>query len=156
MTPTALHRWLDDTQIIRAIGRYFRALDEQEFADATFRQILTADARVIRPNGDVMTGVASIVNSHARSFARFEASQHLLTDHAVDVDGDAASVRANLVAIHLWKGRPAAATLLERSFSAGGVIRASMRRTSEGWRIAELSNRVLWRAGDFGTMLDTR
>ena len=91
-----------------------------------------------------------------RSFARFEATQHLLTGHGVDVDGDTATVRANLVAIHVWKDRPAEASMLDRSFTAGGVITAVLRRTPDGWHISEMQNHVIWRTGFFGDMLQTR
>jgi hypothetical protein len=149
-------RWLDEARIIRVINRYFRALDEKQFDESYFRQILASDARVIRPNGAATVGPASIADSHARSFARFEATQHLLTGHDVDVDGDTAVVRANLVAIHIWNDRPVEASMLDRSFTAGGVITATLRRFTDGWRISELENHVIWRIGFFGDILQTR
>jgi hypothetical protein len=149
-------RWLDDARIIRVVNSYFRALDEKRFDESTFRQILASDARVIRPNGATTVGPASIVDSHARSFARFEATQHLLTGHDVDIDGDTAVVRANLVAIHIWNDRPVEASMLDRSFTAGGVITAVLGRTPDGWHIFELKNQVIWRTGFFGNMLQTQ
>jgi SnoaL-like domain len=153
---TEVDRWLDDTQIIRVVNRYFRALDEKRFDESYFHRILASDARVIRPNGAAAVGPASIVDSHARSFTRFEATQHLLAGHDVDVDGDTAVVRANLVAIHIWNDRPADASMLDRSFTAGGVITAVLRRMPDGWHISELENQVIWRIGFFGDMLQTR
>jgi hypothetical protein len=82
---TEVNRWLDEARIIRVVNGYFRALDDKRFDVSNFRRILTTDARVIRPNGAATVGPASIVDSHARSFIRFEATQHLLTGH--DVDG---------------------------------------------------------------------
>ena len=35
----------------------------------------------------------------------------------------------------------------ESYFVAGGVVMAQLVCTGEGWRISEMSNRVLWRAG---------
>jgi hypothetical protein len=35
----------------------------------------------------------------------------------------------------------------ESYFAAGGVVTAQLVRTGEGWRISEMSHRVLWRAG---------
>lgn len=151
-----VNRWLDDARIIRVVNTYFRALDEKQFGESRFGQILASDARVIRPNGAATVGPANIADSHARSFARFEATQHLLTGHDVDVDGDTAVVRANLVAIHIWNDRPVEASMLDRSFTAGGVITATLRRFTDGWRISELENHVIWRTGYFGNMLQTR
>lgn len=151
-----VNRWLDDARIIRVVNTYFRALDEKQFGESCFGQILASDARVIRPNGAATVGPANIADSHARSFARFEATQHLLTGHDVDVDGDTAVVRANLVAIHIWNDRPVEASMLDRSFTAGGVITATLRRFTDGWRISELETQVIWRTGYFGNMLQTR
>jgi hypothetical protein len=153
---TEVNRWLDNARIIRVVNWYFRALDEKHFDESYFRQILASDARMIRPNGAATVGPASIVDSHARSFTRFEATQHLLTGHDVDVDGNTAAVRANLVAIHIWNDRPVEASMLDRSFTAGGVITAALGRTSDGWLISELENHVIWRTGFFGNMLQTR
>lgn len=158
MEPSGLDRaevtqWLDNARIIRVVGSYFRALDEKHFDESHFRQILASDAEIIRPNGAAVAGPANIADSHARSFARFEATQHLLTGQDVDIDGDTAVVRANLVAIHIWKYRPSQASMLERSFTAGGVITAALTRTPDGWRITRTENQVIWRTGFFGDML---
>ena len=49
--------------------------------------------------------------------------------------------------IHIWPGARAMLTKPDSYFAAGGVIVAHLVRTGEGWRMSELSNRVLWRAG---------
>ena len=116
------------------------------------RELLAANAELIRPNGAVVTGPGNIANSHARSFARFDATQHLLSGQDAEIDGDGATVRANLVAIHMWQGFPAGAGMLERSFTARGVITGAMIRTPDGWRIARMENRVVWRTGYSGDM----
>jgi hypothetical protein len=149
-------RLYDETRIIRVISRYFRALDDKQFEESHFRQFLAADARVIRPNGNVTEGLLRIVDSYANSFARFEATQHLLTGHVVDVDARTASLRVNLVAIHLWNDKPADASLQDRSFTAGSVVDASLVRYPDGWRITELENRVIWRTGFRGNMPQTQ
>lgn len=153
---TEVNRWLDEAFIVRAVNTFFRALDEKHFDDSYFRQILTADARVIRPNGAATVGPANIADSLARSFTRFEATHHILAGHDVDVDGDTAAVRANLVAIHIWNDRPVEASMLDRSFTAGGVLTADLRRFPDGWRISKAETRVIWRTGFFGDMLQTR
>jgi len=69
--------------------------------------------------------------------------QHLLTGHDVDVDADTAAVRTNLVAIHIWNDRPVEASMLDRSFTASGVITAALRRFPHGWRISKTEMRVI-------------
>ena len=154
--PADLDHWLDSARIVAIVDSYFRALDERQFDAAHFRDIFAPDANMVRPNGAATAGADAIAHSHAESFARFESTQHLLTGHHVTIDSDTAAVRANLVAIHLWKDKPADASMLERSFTAGGVLTAQLSRTADGWRITQVENRILWRTGDFGTMLQTR
>ncbi|WP_433560338.1 nuclear transport factor 2 family protein [Nocardia sp. CA-151230] len=148
--------WVETARITEVFNSYFLALDEMCFDGARFERIFTCDGRIVRPNGVVVAGPANIAGSHAVSFARFEATQHLLTGHDVAIDGDTADVRANLVAIHLWKDMPVESSMLERSFTAGGVVTADVARTPDGWRMTEVRNRIIWRTGHVGNMRETR
>ncbi len=150
-----LNQWLQTAQIIQVFNRYFRALDEKHFDVSHFQQIFTNDAKIVRPHGAVTIGPVAIAHSHSESFARFKGSQHLLTGQDVTITDNTASIRANLVAIHLWKDKPADASMLESSFTAGGVITADLLHTPDGWRITRMDNHVLWRLGSFGDMLQT-
>ncbi|MBD1322462.1 nuclear transport factor 2 family protein [Gordonia hankookensis] len=152
MQPSDLDQWLDSQRIVRLVTTYFRLLDEQDFDEWRFHEIFHDDATIVRPDGSETIGPHHIAASHARNFARFESSQHLLTGHDVQVTGDIADLRFNLVAIHLWKDRPEAADLNDRAFTAGGVVTARLTRLPEGWRITQLQNRVVWRTGYFGDM----
>ncbi|GAB3388727.1 nuclear transport factor 2 family protein [Amycolatopsis echigonensis] len=147
---------LATARIVRTFNSYYRAVDEQQFDAPRFRRVFAPDGKIVRPNGAETCGPADIAASHARSFARFEASQHLLTGHDVDLDGATAAVRANLVAIHLWKDRPVTVRMEDRAFTAGGVVTADLRLTADGWRIPEVRTRILWRTGYFGDLAQTR
>lgn len=144
--------WVEALKVIAVVNRYFRALDEKHFDESHFRQIFTSEARVVRPDDTSTVGPLAIAESHVRNFSRFEASQHLLAGHDVAIDGESASLRANLVAIHLWKDRHDITSMSDRSFTAGGVVSADLRRTPAGWLIDEIANRVIWRTGFFGDM----
>ncbi|MGW5112099.1 nuclear transport factor 2 family protein [Nocardia sp. NPDC004123] len=147
---------VDTARITKVFNGYFRALDEMCFDVTRFEQIFTGDGRIVRPNGVAVAGPARIAGSHAVSSARFDATQHLLTGHDVAIDGDTADVRANLVAIHLRKGMPVESSMLERSFTVGGIVTADLARTPDGWRMTEVRNRNVWRTGHFGNMIETR
>lgn len=84
---------LATARVVRTLNSYYRAVDEQRFDAPRFRRIFAPDGKIVRPNGAEITGSVDIADSHARSFARFEASQHLLTGHDVDLAGATAEVR---------------------------------------------------------------
>jgi uncharacterized protein (TIGR02246 family) len=147
---------VDRSNITRVVNSYFRALDDKTFDAQHFASIFALQATVTRPNGASLTGPEAIRASHANSFARFEGSQHLVTGHDVSIDGATATVRANLVAMHMWQGSHTDANKADNFFVAGGVIRAELVQIDRQWKISQLSNVVVWRGGGFKDMLQTR
>ena len=142
-------------EITSAVNSYFRALDEKDFDAQRFATIFTTEAKVTRPDGSSLTGPEEISSSHQHSFARFESSQHFLTGHEIAIDGNTASVRANLIAMHMWQGSHTNANKADNFFIAGGVIDANLVRANGQWRVSQVSNTVLWRAGGFKNMAQT-
>ena len=141
----------------RVLNRYFRLLDEKSFEVDLFGQIFAVDGVILRPNGTSMVGPDEIVESHRKSFARFSATQHLLTGHDVEPDAGGVIVRANLVAMHLW-GDNANGVINgpDDFFIAGAVITASLREVDSKWRITRLVNTNVWKGGSgFASMAAT-
>jgi len=146
---------INKSEITSVVNSYFRALDEKNFDPQHFSTIFTTEAKVTRPNGASLIGPEEISASHQKSFDRFESSQHLLAGHDISIDGSIATVRANLVAMHMWEGSKTNANKADNFFIAGGVINAKLVQTSEQWKISQVSNTVIWRAGGFKNMLQT-
>ena len=74
-----------------------------------------------------------------------------------DTGVNRARLRANLVAMHLWAPDHLPPTSLEAYFVAGSVVRAQARRTSAGWRVAEVAVTPTWRSGSgVSAMIATR
>lgn len=149
-------------QVIELIGRYFAAVDDKRLDLGVVEATFAADGKIVRPNGAALVGFQAIADGQSESFARFRATQHLLTDHVVDFEGEVdgederARVRANVVATHLWAAGHGDAHALDNHFTAGGVLSAEVVRLGGTWRIASLSNRVVWRTGSgFAQMLLT-
>lgn len=147
---------VDRSAIIELISRYFAAVDDKRLNSEIVTATFTGDGRLMRPNGSAMVGPQAILTGQAESFTRFRATHHVITDHVLDLDGDNASLRANLTVMHLWAYEHADPGSLESYFLAGGVLRAAAVRTSDGWRLGELENRNVWRTGSgFGAMAQT-
>jgi hypothetical protein len=146
---------IDKSEIMRVVNSYFRALDEKTFAPRHFAAIFTPQAKVTRPNGASIVGPDEISASHEKSFSRFEGSQHFVAGHDISLDGRTATVRANLIAMHMWQGSKTDANKLDNFFIAGGVIHATLTQLDGQWKISQMSNAVLWRAGGFRDMKQT-
>jgi SnoaL-like domain len=137
----------DHLDIIRTVNSYFRFLDERRFEAPLFATIFTERGEARRPNGEVLTGPDHIAASHAKSMARFKVTQHLVSGHDVEIHGGSATVRANLVAIHLWEEEGNAANMLGNHFAAGGVLHVTLEKREEGWKMATVATHVVWRDG---------
>jgi len=155
MDPDRVTELINKSEIASVVNSYFRALDEKHFDAKHFASIFTPQATVTRPNGASLIGPEEISASHEKSFTRFEGSQHFVAGHDIVLDGSTAKVRANLIAMHLWQGSNADANTPDNFFVAGGVIRATLMQSNGQWRISEMSNAVLWRAGGFRDMMST-
>jgi ketosteroid isomerase-like protein len=146
---------INKSEITSTVNSYFRALDEKNFDAQHLASIFTPQAKVTRPNGASLIGPAEISASHAKSFTRFEGSQHFVAGHDISLDGSTATVRANLIAMHMWQGSKADANKLDNFFIAGGVIHATLVQSEGQWKISQMSNAVLWRAGGFRDVMQT-
>ncbi len=155
-TSLKITEFINKSEIMGAVQSYFRALDEKHFDAQYFDSFFTAEAKVTRPNGASLKGPKEISASHEKSFARFEGSQHLLTGHDISIHGNKATVRANLVAMHMWQGSKTSANNPDNFFIAGGVIHSELVQTDGRWKISQMSNDVVWRAGGFKDMAQTK
>jgi hypothetical protein len=151
--PTA---WVDKLAITELITKYFQLIDDKDFAVEKLQAIFTDNGTLTRPDDSVTTGPAEIAESNSKSFARFQATQHLPSGYLIELDGAEATVRVNVMAMHLWADGFGDPNALEKHFVGGVVMRASARRTADGWRLTNLRGRNIWRGGSgFGTMVQT-
>lgn len=134
--------------ISNLIIKYFRAIDDKcldlSIVEATF----TNQAQIVRPNGSATIGYEKILDGHKKSFARFEATHHVITDYIIGFDKNTATLRANLTAMHLWADNDENPSLNNKHFLAGGVLSAKAILVDHNWRISELINRNVWRTGE--------
>ena len=155
-----IESFLKRAEIMELINRYFAALDQKTFDSTTMNLIFEDDASIVRPNGAETIGYKAIGESHRKSFIRFRATQHITSGFVVTLnDHEKAEFRGNLVAMHVWAEGLGDTTVdpNDNYFLAGGVISGKAEMTSQGWRIIQLSNDVIWRKGTgFKQILQTQ
>lgn len=122
------------TDLVSRLGLW---LDEKRFYDT--EALFTEDVTVATPGGRAQ-GVG-LVAEQARRNHDYERIQHVITNVLIDLDGDRAQVRANLIATLVPSAaEPAAhATLGER-------YRFDAVRTPQGWRLSRVEVDPIWTA----------
>lgn len=128
--------WTDRLDIERHLSRLGRCLDERDFE--ALRDLFTSDATVTTPGGTA-TGHDALVAQASGRHTVDEGIQHLITNPLVEVDGDQASARANLLVSFAHTGPTD-----PHPFLLGEVYQFTLRRTALGWRITTLRSTPVW------------
>jgi hypothetical protein len=139
---------IERTEIADLLVRYFAAVDDKRLDNKIVEATYTKDAQMIRPDGAVIEGWEKILEAQTKSFARFKATHHVLTNFLVDIHNDSATLRSNVIANHMWADNETDPSLNNKRFLANGVFAAKAVKAEGRWRISELKNRVVWREGD--------
>jgi hypothetical protein len=138
-----LRELVDRNQIAALVDQLGRALDEGRFED--FRTIYTADATAKTPGGKA-EGQDALIAQASRNHSADKRIQHFISNVIVQVDGDTADVRANLLATFA----PAPTepnTAPQPQYTLGEVYRFDAVRTGEGWRLSRVETTPIWSVG---------
>lgn len=131
----------DDTKaIIDLTIAYTWALDTRRFDE--LRDVFTPDATA-RLRGTECRGVDAIIERISGALGRLDASQHIVANHQVRIDGDRATCRCYLQAQHVKRSLPDGDT-----FIIAGTYEDDLVRTAKGWRIDHRTLEVVWTSGN--------
>jgi hypothetical protein len=125
----------DQLELERTVWTLGRCLDERDFDG--LRQLFTADATVT--TGGTANSHDALVEQARRRHSRDDSIQHFISNLIIDLDGDQAVGRANLLVSFARTGPADPAPFL-----VGEVYRFAFRRTREGWRITSLVSARNW------------
>lgn len=131
---------LDDRwQIVAVLDRYAEALDTRRW------ELLS---KVFVPDLEFDFG-EWVANSRDEATATIRtyldgcgATQHLLGNYRIEVNGDAAVSRVYVRAFHVGTGSSEGMT-----YEMGGEYRDALRRTPDGWRSFRREGVVFWETG---------
>jgi len=150
-TERRLEELLDRGEIADLVARSLAAIDEGRFDD--LRAIYTEDSSASAPGGQAR-GRDAIIAQVSRNHTPERRSQHLVGDVIVDLDSDAAQVRANIFAAFAPTAPDVASPLappVEVTF--GTVYRYRAVRTPDGWRLSRVEITPLWVRGSADGLL---
>jgi len=137
---TALAELLDKQEIAELCAKYAYALDQKDWS--ALRGCFTDAPVFVHPGGRI-EGIDGIVNRTRGALEPLDASQHLLGNIVVDVDGDTARSICYFQAQHLRTGTPGGDTYI-----IAGSYSDTLTRTPQGWRITERVQAYSWRDGN--------
>lgn len=143
-----LKELIDKAQIADLLTRYFAAVDDKRVNMDIVKATFTSDAKIIRPDGSVMAGHENIFEGHKKSFAKFKATHHVITNFIIDINNNIATLRSNVIANHIWADDEQNPSADNKYFLADGVFSAKAVKVNNQWGISELRNDVVWRTGD--------
>lgn len=129
----------DRAELIDLVSRQGLWLDERRFDESA--SIFTPDATVSTAGGRA-EGLAALTAQAERNHARFARTQHVTSNVLIDLAGDVATVRANLVVTFVHSD-----TDPEPTFTLGERYNLEAVRTSLGWRFSRVEVTPVWRSG---------
>lgn len=138
-----LRELTDREEITDLVYRLGVALDEGHFEK--LRSIFTEDATARTPGG-LAEGLEALILQAGRNHSPEERIQHVVSNVLVDVDGDRAEVRANLIATFATD-TPEAGFAPAPRFTLGEIYRFTATRTAQGWRLSRVETVPVWASG---------
>ncbi|GAA2999334.1 nuclear transport factor 2 family protein [Actinokineospora diospyrosa] len=140
---------LDREEISGLVDRYVVGLDTaQDPAQDIewYRRIFTEDVRLSFPIGE-RRGLDGLAEFQRRARLTWQSTLHVSANHVVDLDGDRAAVRVQILGTHVEYGVPTAGLEHATRFDMGGYYDVTAVRGPDGWRIDDLSFTVVWTSG---------
>lgn len=144
-TETELQRLLDERAIVDVAVRYCWALDTRDW-DA-LGEVFLPDSTADLADGIVLVGLDAIVARCRAALTPLDDSQHIVSTHQVDVEGDTATHRCYLHAQHVRHGVEGGAT-----YVVGGRYEDRLVRTADGWRITNRDLTMMWTEGNLAVV----
>jgi ketosteroid isomerase-like protein len=131
---------MDQQMIIDVTVAYTWALDTKQLDQ--LRDVFTPDATAVL-RGVACAGRDAIIERIGPAITRLDATQHLIGNHHVVVNGDTATCRCQLQSQHVKAGVEGGDTYL-----IGGTYDDRLVRTADGWRIAHRVMTQTWATGN--------
>ena len=138
---TDLQALIDEREIRDLALRYCRALDTKDWA--LLDEVFVPDATGQLGSPTTLVGIEAIRDRIRTALAHLDDSQHLVGNHEIAVDGDAATHRCYLQAQHIREAATGGP-----NYIVAGRYEDRLVRTDVGWRIAHRTLTVMWTDGN--------
>jgi hypothetical protein len=142
ITELELQLLLDRDRIVALMNRYFATIDDASDLDTEWaRSIFSEDVRV-EHRGFTLEGIEDLAVGNRFVRGGWDRTFHVSTNAQIEIDGERAHLRAQLLAIHVHPGVDP-----PEPYVIANVFEADVLRTFEGWRFQTLHLRPVWSSG---------
>lgn len=131
----------DKQEITELCYRYGLALDGRDWT--ALAACFTPDAKAYYMDKAPCLGYQAIEDTCREALTPMSATQHLISNVVISLDGDRAESRCYLQAQHVRAGTPGG-----DNFIIAGRYTDQLVRTPDGWRIRERRLEVMWADGN--------
>jgi hypothetical protein len=142
MSDATTQALLDRQAIADVLIRYATALDSRDWQLLTtcFTENGITDYQEL---GGINEGPEAIIATCHGALSGLDASQHLIANIVVELDGDRAQASCYFQAQHVYAGAEGG-----DNFLVGGTYRDRLVRTGDGWRIEHRTLEPTWQDGN--------
>jgi hypothetical protein len=142
ITELELQGLLDRDRITALMNRYFAKIDDANGLDTEWaRSMFSEDVRV-EHRGFTLEGIEDLAVGNRFVRDGWDRTFHIGTNAQIELDGDRAHLRAQLLAIHVH-----AESNPPEPYVIANVFEADALRTVDGWRFKTLNLRPVWSSG---------
>ena len=134
----------DKLAIIELLNRFGMAIDLRDWE--SFHSLFTEEVEFDYSSIGEVAGTLhpdDITNTARRDLGGFEATQHVITNHQVQLSEDRATCYAQVRAMHLLPNDKT-----ESLLETGGYYTAELVRIDSNWKIQNWKFTILWSNGD--------
>jgi len=132
----------DRSELIELVYRLGAALDEKRSED--LRTIYTDQAVFEFSSNPDIGDLESAIDNANKMGKHFAHTHHVMTNPIVELDGDSATVRVNLIATHVYRDDEPGL-----HYQVGIVYRFMAVRTALGWRFSHVKLKQIWSNGQW-------
>ncbi|WP_017613926.1 nuclear transport factor 2 family protein [Nocardiopsis salina] len=124
------------TELLDLLARFVHCLDRRDFEG--YAALFTEDCRLSLPHAS-HHGRAGLAAFVAADLGGYAATHHSTSDHLVRIEGDTATVRSQMWAVHLRSSQDP-----KDWWAVGGRYEHDFRREADGWAISAVTVTPVW------------